>query len=269
MGHHRGAYQSQSAILATPLDGVVSSDVTVDPSRSLWFRLSVPVPVATILPVIIYYHGGGFAFWSPNRKPYDNLCRRLARELPAVVISANYRLAPKHRCPTQYDDCFEALKFIDRNKVDGFPANVDIGKCFLAGDSAGGNSAHNEAVKATTEERSDSELRMKSDAILPLERIDRFWKHFLPDESDRYHPAASVFGSKSKDATGVNNFPATLVVYCEWLKRSNKETKKVEYPNMPHLFYAFPEVPESSMIISEINSFVQDLLAKNRSLFGS
>ncbi|GMH11883.1 hypothetical protein Nepgr_013724 [Nepenthes gracilis] len=87
---------------------------------------------------------------------------------------------------------------------------------------------------------------MKSDAILPLERIDWFWKHSLPDGLDRNHPIASVFGSKSKDTEGVNNFPATLVVvggldplrdsnrkYREWLKRSNKETKKVEYPNMP------------------------------------
>ncbi|GMH11877.1 hypothetical protein Nepgr_013718 [Nepenthes gracilis] len=293
-------FEAKAPPSATPIDGVVSSDVTIDPLRSLWFRLYVPVPgaavaAATSLPVIIYYHGGGFMFWSPDRKPYDDLCRRLTRELSAIVVSVKYRLAPQHRCPTQYDDGFEALKFIDRNKIDGFPANADVGKCFLAGDSAGANLAHHVAVKAcehefkalkviglitiqpffAAEERSDSELQLKSDPIIPWERTDLFWKNFLPDGSDRNHPAASVFGLKSKDITGINNFPATLVAvggldplrdsdrkYCEWLKRSRKEVTKAEYPNAPHLFYAFPKISESSMFISEIKGFMHNLLAK-------
>ncbi|GMH11876.1 hypothetical protein Nepgr_013717 [Nepenthes gracilis] len=293
-------FEAKAPPSATPTDGVVSSDVTIDPFRSLWFRLYVPVPgaavaAATTLPVIIYYHGGGFTFWSPDRKPYDDLCRRLARELSAVVVSVNYRLAPQHRCPTQYDDGFEALKFIDRNKIDGFPANADVGKCFLAGDSAGGNLAHHVAVKAcehefkalkviglitiqpffAAEERSHSELWLKSDLIISSELIDLCLKNFLPDGSDRNHPALNVFGSKSKDITSINNFPATLVAlggldplqdlhrrYCEWLKSSGKEVTMVEYPNTPHLFYSFPKIPESSMFISEIKVFMHNLLAK-------
>ncbi|GAB4837481.1 hypothetical protein Ancab_002342 [Ancistrocladus abbreviatus] len=57
-------------------------------------------------------------------------------------------MAPEHRCPTQYYDGFETLKFIDRSKIDGFPPNADIGKCFIAGDSSGGYMSHHMAVRA-------------------------------------------------------------------------------------------------------------------------
>ncbi|GAB4837485.1 hypothetical protein Ancab_002346, partial [Ancistrocladus abbreviatus] len=100
--------------------------------------------------VVVYYHGGGFVTWSPDCKPYDDLCGGLAQELSVVVVSVKYRLAPEHRCPTQYDDGLEARKFIDRTKIDGFLEKADIGKCFLAGDSAGGNLAHHVAVQATS-----------------------------------------------------------------------------------------------------------------------
>ncbi|GMG99542.1 hypothetical protein Nepgr_001382 [Nepenthes gracilis] len=282
---------------STPVNGVVTSDVTIDTSRDLWFRLYVPAVSeaggSTTLPVIVFYHGGGFIIWSPDRKPYDDLCRRIAGALPAVVVSVNYRLAPEHRYPVQFDDGFEALKFLDSTNIEGFPANADIEKCFLAGDSAGGNLAHHVAVKAGdydfqalkilgliliqpffgAEERSESELRLKSDLILPLGASDSTWKQFLPEGSDRDHPAANVFGPRSKDISGVK-FPATLVVvggldplqdwarrYYEWLILSGKEAKLVEYPNVPHLFYVFPELPESSMVITEMKGLVQSFQA--------
>ncbi|GAB4837468.1 hypothetical protein Ancab_002328 [Ancistrocladus abbreviatus] len=280
---------------SSPIDGVVSSDVTIDPSRSLWFRLYVPtsaIATSDALPVVVYYHGGGFLIWSPDCKPYDDLCRRLARELSVIVVSVNYRLAPEHRCPTQYEDGLEALKFIDGTKIDGFPAKADIGKCFLAGDSAGGNLAHHVAVQAAelefqalkilgmilfqpffgAEKRSESELQMQFDPILSLERTDMMWKQFLPDESDRDHPVVNVFGSKSIDIS-VLKFPPTLVIaggldllrdwdrkYYEWLIMSGKDAKMVEYPNAPHIFYAFSEMPEYLMLINEIKGFTHKLL---------
>ncbi|GAB4837499.1 hypothetical protein Ancab_002359 [Ancistrocladus abbreviatus] len=276
---------------SAPINGIVSSDITIDPSRGLWFRLYVPtsaVATADTLPVVVYYHGGGFVTWSPDRKPYDDLCRRLARELSAVVISATYRPAPEHRCPTQYDDGFEVLNFIDHTKVDGFPAKADMRKCFLAGDSSGGNVAHHMAVKAAkhefqelkivgmiliqpffgAEKRSKSELEFQWNPILTVERLDFAWKQFLPEGSNRDHPAVNVFGSKSKDISNLI-FPATLIVtsgldplqdwsrrYYKWLIKSGKEAKLIEYPTMPHTFYAYPHVPESSMLINEMKEFI-------------
>ncbi|GAB4837492.1 hypothetical protein Ancab_002353 [Ancistrocladus abbreviatus] len=153
IGDHRRAFDVKAPPSSTPIDGVVSSNVTIDPSRSLWLILCVPTSALTTsdaMPVVVYYHGGGFVTCSPDCKPYADLCRGLARELSVIVVSVKYRLAPEHRCPTQYDDGLEARKFIDRTKIDGFPEKTDIGKCFLAGDSAGRNLAHHVAVQAAS-----------------------------------------------------------------------------------------------------------------------
>ena len=89
--------------------GVSSSDHTIDASRNLWFRLFVPDSDCdnSSLPVLLFFHGGGFAFLSADSFVYDAVCRKLARLIPAVVVSVNYRLSPEHRHPCQYDDGFD------------------------------------------------------------------------------------------------------------------------------------------------------------------
>ncbi|CAN0891041.1 Probable carboxylesterase 18, partial [Linum grandiflorum] len=276
--------------------GVASTDVTVDPHRNLWFRLYSPTNTKSSdypLPLIFFFHGGGFVFMAADSKPYDDLCRRLAAEIPAVVASVNYRLAPEHRCPSQYEDGFDVLKFVDENSLDeimekaGVSCKVDLKRCHVAGDSAGGNLAHHVAVKAQThsfsklevvgnisiqpffggEERTASELTLLDAPFVTLERSDWMWKQFLPEGSDRNHLAAHVF--VGEDISGVEGFPATVVFvggydpikdwqkkYYEWLKRSGKEAKLVEYENAIHTFYAYPELPESAMFVDEVKRFV-------------
>lgn len=46
-----------------------------------------------MMPVIVYYHGGGFVFMKPNVTLYDQFCRRLAGKCSAVVVSVHYRQA--------------------------------------------------------------------------------------------------------------------------------------------------------------------------------
>ncbi|KAK4486028.1 hypothetical protein RD792_008690 [Penstemon davidsonii] len=131
-----------------PLHGVATSDVTVDAARNLWFRLYVPTTdTETDLPVIVFFHGGGFVHLAPDVKAYDFVCRRFARKVPAVVVSVNYRLAPEHRYPAQYDDGFDVLKFLDAETSTVLPRNADLSRCFLAGDSAGANLSHHVAKR--------------------------------------------------------------------------------------------------------------------------
>ncbi|KAG6424902.1 hypothetical protein SASPL_115325 [Salvia splendens] len=101
-----------------PASPVSFSDISVDPSRDLWFRLFVPSH-SQRLPLLVYFHGGGFSFFSPDSKPCHDLCLSLA----AAV-------APEHRCPSQYHDAFDALRFLN-NEV--LPPSIDLQRCFLAG----------------------------------------------------------------------------------------------------------------------------------------
>eukprot|EP00262_Sarcandra_glabra_P007710 TRINITY_DN2061_c0_g1_i1.p1 TRINITY_DN2061_c0_g1~~TRINITY_DN2061_c0_g1_i1.p1 ORF type:complete len:343 (-),score=-6.53 TRINITY_DN2061_c0_g1_i1:61-1089(-) len=283
-----------------PVNGVKTSDVTVDTAKNLWFRLFSPTETAddVSLPVIVFFHGGGFVFLSSASKPYDVVCRRIGRKIPAFVVSVNYRLAPENRFPAPYDDGFNVLRWLDDLKNSGdLPRNADLSRCFLAGDSAGGNIAHHlgRRVAETSEpmfrglrvigliviqpffggeERTPAEIRLDGAPIVTMERTDWHWKAFLPEGSDRDHEAANVFGPKSADISGIN-FPATLVFvadfdplqdwqrrYYEGLKTRGKEAYLVEYPNTIHAFYVFPELPEASKLITEVRDFVEKQSSK-------
>jgi acetyl esterase len=48
-------------------------------------------------PVVVFYHGGGFVYGSIDT--HDNVCRALADEAGALVLSVEYGLAPEHPFP--------------------------------------------------------------------------------------------------------------------------------------------------------------------------
>ncbi|XP_062020593.1 probable carboxylesterase 18 [Rosa rugosa] len=282
-----------SATPSAPYKGVTTSDVTVDQTRNLWFRLFVPSTTSSppaSLPVVVFFHGGGFSFLSPDSYAYDAVCRKFARQIPAVVVSVNYRLSPEHGYPCQYDDGLDVLKFLDQNP-DSLPDLADRSRCFLAGDSAGANIAHHVAVRACLEpfrfvkpvglisiqpffggeERTESEIRLEGAPLVSVTRTDWLWKAFLPAGSSRDHEAANVGGPNAVDITGLE-YPATIVFvggldplqdwqrrYCEWLRKSGKEAKLIEYPSMVHAFYVFPELPESNQLFSQVKDFVASI----------
>lgn len=88
------------------------------------------------LPVILYAHGGGFTVGSAEDTDY--MTRRLAVEGGAVVVSANYRLAPEYPFPTPLDDLADLYAWLrtDASRIGGDPARIAV-----AGDSAGSNFA--------------------------------------------------------------------------------------------------------------------------------
>ena len=135
-----------------PKSGVCSADAIIDSTRDLFVRIFVPSTneeVAEKLPLVIYFHGGGFAFAAPHLGMYDNWGRRMCSRLHAVIVSVNYRRSPEHRCPAPYDDGVDVLRFLDSGglrSVDILSGiDVGLGSCFLAGDTAGGNIVHHVA----------------------------------------------------------------------------------------------------------------------------
>ncbi|EOT7836636.1 alpha/beta hydrolase [Pseudomonas aeruginosa] len=88
------------------------------------------------LPLLVFFHGGGFV--AGTLDTHDDLCRRLARESAAVVVSVAYRLAPEAAFPAAPEDCYRAaIELVERAGELG----VDGDRFGLCGDSAGGNLA--------------------------------------------------------------------------------------------------------------------------------
>ncbi|CAL5084344.1 unnamed protein product [Urochloa decumbens] len=282
--------------------GVVSADVAVDASRGLWARVFSPPPPSAAaggggdpaaLPVVVYFHGGGFALLSAASAPYDTLCRRLCRELSAVVVSVNYRLAPEHRYPAAYDDGVDVLRHLAST---GLAVRIDLSRCFLAGDSAGGNLAHHVAQRWTAdpsataspiriagivllqpyfggEERTPAELRLEGVApVVNMRRSDWSWKAFLPEGADRNHPAAHVTGEAGPEPELAEAFPPAMVVvggldplqdwqrrYAGMLRRKGKDVQVVEFPEAIHGFYVFPELDDAgSRVVKAIKAFMDE-----------
>ncbi|WP_254602593.1 alpha/beta hydrolase [Sphingomonas bacterium] len=139
------AVLTQQGKPTTPPPGVNATDITVRGAAGpLHAKLYKPAaPRAGRLPVILYFHGGGWVIASSA--VYDSSPRALVRETGAIVISVDYRLAPETKFPGQHDDAYAAYQWALANaaSLGGDPA-----KMVLAGESAGGNLAVATAIAA-------------------------------------------------------------------------------------------------------------------------
>lgn len=88
------------------------------------------------LPLLVFFHGGGFVMGTLDT--HDNLCRALASQAGAVVVSVAYRLAPQAPFPAAPLDCYAATCWLVEHAS---ALGVDGSRLALAGDSAGGNLA--------------------------------------------------------------------------------------------------------------------------------
>ncbi|HYP64425.1 MAG TPA: alpha/beta hydrolase [Acidocella sp.] len=88
------------------------------------------------LPLVLFFHGGGFVSGDVNT--HDELTRQLALAADAVVLSVSYRLAPAHPFPAALHDCLAALEWGVAHAAE---IGADASRLAVAGDSAGGNLA--------------------------------------------------------------------------------------------------------------------------------
>jgi acetyl esterase/lipase len=92
--------------------------------------------------VLLFLHGGA---WRAGHRNWMGFMAPLFLDLPAIFVSACYRLAPAHRFPAHLDDTIEALAWVNREigRFGGDPGRIHIG-----GHSAGGHLAALAAVRS-------------------------------------------------------------------------------------------------------------------------
>ncbi|XP_010984995.1 arylacetamide deacetylase [Camelus dromedarius] len=112
---------------------------------------------------LFYIHGGGWCWGSNAYESYDLLSRWTADKLDAVIVSTNYRLAPKYHFPIQFEDVYTALKwFLHPNVLENY--GVDPRRVGISGDSAGGNLAA--AVTQQLLEDPDVKIKLKVQSLI-------------------------------------------------------------------------------------------------------
>ncbi|KAJ8278134.1 hypothetical protein GJAV_G00084240 [Gymnothorax javanicus] len=112
---------------------------------------------------VVYFHGGGWALGSARMRSYVFLCRKMAEELNAVIVSVDYRLAPDAHFPKQFDDALQASRHFLKPEVLA-QLSVDPDRIAVSGDSAGGNLAA--AVAQELAMDSTSSIKFKLQALI-------------------------------------------------------------------------------------------------------
>jgi acetyl esterase len=140
----RAAYDAGADVLEVPravLARVDDFTITAPDGHELPARLYLPAE--GVLPVLLYFHGGGFTVGSI--RSHDILCSQLARLSGCAVLSLGYRLAPEHRFPVAVEDAWSALQWLAQQ---AHLLGLDGERIAVGGDSAGGTLATVSAIRA-------------------------------------------------------------------------------------------------------------------------
>ncbi|MBP6724691.1 MAG: alpha/beta hydrolase [Halioglobus sp.] len=245
------------------------------------YRPIVGAARAASLPVIVFYHGGGFVVG--NIDIFDSLVRSLANATTAIVVSVGYRLAPANPYPAAVEDAYAALEWVSENIA---ALGGDGTKLVVAGESAGGNLAAVVALKARDErgpsiagqilyypalDFTDTDYPSRTKFIdgygLSAEAGLAFQQAYAGHIVDKSEPYLSPIHAPS-----LANLPPTLMVtagfdpltdaciaYIERLQTGGATAIRRHFPGMIHGFMNIGVFPARREALDETSAFLHDL----------
>ena len=197
-GQARAAYEAGSSVLELSkqvLARVQDFGIPVRDGHGVAARLYAPS--SEKLPVLLYFHGGGFTIGSIAS--HDGLCRRLCHLAGCAVVSVDYRQAPEHKFPVAAHDAWDALQWLAGHAAE---LGLDARHLAVGGDSAGGTLAAMCALSArdagmplalqllfypgcTSHQDTASHRRFAKGFVLDEADITWFFNHYLRSPADR------------------------------------------------------------------------------------
>jgi acetyl esterase len=229
-------------------------------------RIYTPQGTTGPLPIIVYYHGGGWVIATIDT--YDASARALAEKVGAVVVAVEYRKGPEHKFPAAHDDAFAAYEWTLKNaaSIHGDPARVAV-----VGESAGGNLACNVSIMARDKKRPMPKAQVlvypvasvdmttpsyqKNAQAKPLDKPMMGWfaKNYFRTPADGKDPRISLVNANLK------GLPPTTVITAEIdplmsdgqmlsdkLKAAGVEVTMQNYAGVTHEFFGMDAVlPEA------------------------
>ena len=177
-----------------------------------------------VKPCIIYYHGGGWMYGSPEQS--DGTSVRLCQNTGAVIVSPEYRLTPERRFPDAFDDCYDTLLWTAENAA---RLGIDPGRVAVTGESCGGNLSAACSLQARDANGPSISLQVllypmlgtdfetvsyRENADAPIISRDEsiyFWDNYLADEMDKRDQRAVPLCAED-----FSNLPPAYIVTAEY-----------------------------------------------------
>jgi acetyl esterase len=195
----------------------------VGPGGEVSIRIYRPKGVQGLLPVVMYFHGGGWVLGSKNT--HDRLLRDLVNGTNAAFVFVNYTPSPEAQFPVPIEQDYAATKYIAGH---GKEFGLDPSRLAVAGDSVGGNMVA--VVAQLAKERkgpairyqvmfypvTDSSLSQKSyeefadGPWLTKKAMEWFWDAYAPNKEDRKKTTAAPLSATIEQLRGLP--PALIMV---------------------------------------------------------
>ncbi len=221
-------------------------------------RLYRPPQAMAQLPVLVYFHGGGFVVGSLDS--HDGVCRELCARAGCAVLAVGYRLAPEHRFPVALEDGQDTLAWLARQAG---PLGLDSARVAFGGDSAGATLATVLAIEAAqlgeratltpcaqllcypvtdASRQSVSRTLFGEGYLLESDTLEWFYNHYARTPQDRQDWRFSPL--LAKDLSGVA--PAIVALagldplldegraYVERLRAAGVDVEVTELPGLTH-----------------------------------
>jgi acetyl esterase len=194
----KASYEKGAGVLEVPKPGLARiEDFGIAARDGFAIPARLYAPSSDALPVLVYFHGGGFTVG--NIRTHDTLCRVLSLKSGCAVVSVDYRLAPAHKFPIASNDAWDAFQFIAK---EGASLGLDASRLAVGGDSAGGTLAAVCAIMArdaglplalqmliypgtTAHQDTASHRRFVDGPLLTKAMIDFFFAQYVRTPADR------------------------------------------------------------------------------------
>lgn len=222
----RKVLEDAQAIEVTKLPAAIEDKILpVGPTGEVSVRIFRPKQAKGTLPVVLYFHGGGWILGSKNT--HDRLLRDLVNHTNAAFVFVNYTPSPEAQFPVPIEQAYAATKYVAEH---GQELGFDTSRIAVAGDSVGGNMAA--VVSLLAKERkgpkiayqallypvTDSSLSQPSytefadGPWLTKAAMAWFWDAYAPKQEDRKKITASPLLATTDQLRGL---PPALVIVDE------------------------------------------------------
>ena len=217
--------QAQSIPVGKPSAQTEDIALPVGPTGSVPIRVIRPVGATEVLPVVMYFHGGGWVLG--DRDTHDRLVREIAVGAQAAVVFVDYARAPEARYPVAIEQAYAATRYVADNAAE---LGIDPLRLAVAGDSVGGNMAA--AVTLIAKQRRGPNIAFQllfypvtdsgfdtpsynqfaDGPWLTKRAMEWFWDAYLPDPAVPKQPTATPLNASVDQLTSL---PEALVIVDE------------------------------------------------------